>query len=85
MSARDTGGPAFPVIDCSQNLTTGETTAHQAVWSGVTVRDYFAAAALPAIVAKLQSAGVPDFDELFAVHAVMAYSQADAMLAERAK
>ena len=52
-------------------------------WPGMTLRDYFAAAALPAIIAKIQSTEKPDFDELFVAHAMMAYAQADAMLEAR--
>lgn len=46
MSGRNDGGPAFPVCDTSQNTATGETTVHQYVQSGLTLRDYFAAKAL---------------------------------------
>jgi hypothetical protein len=54
---------------------------------GVTLRDYFAAAALPGIVTQLRAgvsmlAGV---DGLAAAVAKEAYALADAMLAERAK
>jgi hypothetical protein len=73
MSARDDGGPAFPW---------GEHGAHL---GGMTLRDYFAAKAMQAMIAKSNGqdktggkAGVPLISEY-------AYEFADAMLAERAK
>ncbi len=90
MSAHDNGGPAFPVIDASQNTATGETTVHQAMHSGISVRDYFAAKALVAVIGTLKDgreirnamakAGVSDPLELVARNA---YDLADAMLKAR--
>lgn len=60
-----TGGPAFP----SPNE------------KGMTMRDYFAAAALPAII----EGTMPHSLHLPREAAQLAYAQADAMLQERAK
>jgi hypothetical protein len=72
----DNSGPAFPHQD------TGVETR-----SGMSLRDYFAAAALPGIVEQLRAgvsmlAGV---DGLAGQVAHEAYALADAMLAERAR
>jgi hypothetical protein len=75
------GGPAFPIPDVSQNQATGETVVHQS-FSGITVRDYFAAKAMGGILAdpnvKLDG-NRPTF------LADLAYTVADAMLAAREK
>lgn len=81
MSARDDGGPAFPSLE-EHGLNNG--------CYGLTLRDYFAAKALQAMVAS-------EF-EMYAVEhkhpggmgvgerwAQQAYQMADAMLAERVK
>ena len=74
------GGPAFP-FKCQ-----GQTTAPE-IYYGMTLRDYFAAAALPGI--KLQAIGpITDSEDLQNVSqqlAVGAYAIADAMLAQRLK
>jgi hypothetical protein len=64
------GGPAFPV-----------TTEHGSVFPlpGMTLRDYFAAAALQGMLADSQCNGPVEG------YANDAYQYADAMLAERAK
>lgn len=73
MSEKDTGGTAFPA-----HGTMGEIVEH-----GMSLRDYFAAKALSAVVGAIMPQechrwSVADFaDE--------AYKLADAMLAERAK
>lgn len=64
------GGPAFPV-----KVAAG-TSAH-----GLSVRDYFAAAALQGILA----AGHPLARETAGELPTLAYAYADAMLVERAK
>ena len=78
MSARDDGGPAFPVIDTSQNTATGETTVYQAVQSGISVRDYFAAKAMQGILSD------PAIDHPAEQLATFSYAIADAMLKARA-
>lgn len=69
------GGPAFPREDYQINGCGGQ--------EGMTLRDYFAAKALSAVVSAIMSQGsncwkLVDF-------AQEAYGLADAMLAERAK
>lgn len=81
MNERDDGGPAFP-----QNRPPNST-----VNGGMTLRDYFAAKAMQAVLASndatairraMEKAQVQSPDELFARNA---YQMADAMLKERAK
>jgi hypothetical protein len=67
------GGPAFPTEPNSQP---GMYAHH-----GMTLRDYFAAQALPSIIADARAAGSADGRAV----ALTAYWVADAMLAERAK
>ncbi len=45
-TTREDGGPAFPLNDLSHNQATGEAVVHQYIYSGMTLRDYFAAQAL---------------------------------------
>jgi hypothetical protein len=78
MSNINDGGPAFPVLDTSQNLATGETTVHQACYSGMTLRDYFAAKAMPWVASDVP-AGSSFQDKV----AVLSYAMADAMLEAR--
>ncbi len=68
MSASNDGGPAFPFC-----------TDFSRVHEGMTLRDYFAAAALQGMIAceQVQHGTFQDY-------ARIAYQQADAMLAERA-
>ncbi len=69
MNKQDNGGPAFPVQDASKWQ------AH-----GMTLRDYFAAKAMAAIVC------LPTWpDSELDADAVLAYKMADAMLLERAR
>jgi hypothetical protein len=69
-----TGGPAFPVPEVS--TATGQVKIADA--AGMTLRDYFAAAALQGLVAR--GAFVNNTDEL----AFTAYNMADAMIKKRA-
>lgn len=64
---------AFPTPEVSQNTATGETTIHQSS-GGMTLRDYFAAAALTGLATRdgARNRGVAN-----------AYALADAMLKER--
>ena len=88
MSDINDGGPAFPVLDTSQNLATGETTVHQACYSGMTLRDYFAAKAMQGLLSDGSAINedtgkklsIPDDAALIAV---VAYDIADAMLEAR--
>lgn len=63
------GGPAFPMYSEIGNLHS----------EGITVRDYFAAAALPAIIT------LSGFDSVIEEDVSTAYKYADLMLAERDK
>ena len=76
MSNINDGGPAFPVLDTSQNLATGETTVHQACYSGMTLRDYFAAQAMQGMIAAAENYQTHEL-------AQYAYEVADAMLKAR--
>lgn len=74
MSKRNTGGPAFPVP-----ATQGE---HDAMpEEGMTLRDYFAAKALPQILAN--PAFFIDNPGIYSDYAESAYAIADAMLGAR--
>jgi hypothetical protein len=77
------GGPAFPVPEVL--LQNGQVRPTDA--AGMTLRDYFAAAALPAIIGRVPGGTRPTGpgrtiqDEV----ADAAYAQADAMIAARDK
>ena len=83
--SKDTGGPAFPSLNA---VCTGLDSDGGERWDtepsgGMTLRDYFAAAALTGA-----SASVPQLDNdqlALRMTAAIAYAIADAMLAERAK
>jgi len=76
MSKRNDGGPAFPVgsdLGPASNICDGG-------YGGMSLRDYFAAAAMPGIIADAPS------DHTWATEvARQAYLIADAMLRERDK
>lgn len=81
MGAKDNGGAAFPV-----NAWDGPNGNN--IWPepGMTLRDYFAAQALPALIAKVPL----EITELHVTRQVQmvvggAYDYADAMIAERYK
>jgi hypothetical protein len=73
MSAHDNGGPAFPANHF--DLADGE--------HGMTLRDYFAAKALPAHMAALSTMTVESPAAWHAEMARLAYATADAMLKAR--
>lgn len=72
MSKIETGGPAFP---CDPTTYTEA--------KGMTLRDYFATKAMPAIIEKFPHPEDDNFDRHFQLISVMAYAQADAMLEAR--
>lgn len=88
-SATDDGGPAFPHLHHTcQRINESE------MYEGLTARDYFAAAAMTALIAKiplhdrLGKIGVhaPEIEDIHRVRldvAESAYDYADAMLAAR--
>ncbi|WP_438391094.1 hypothetical protein [Caballeronia sp. DA-9] len=72
-----TGGPAFPVPEVS--TATGQVKSADA--AGMTLRDYFAAAALPAILARVPAGTRPQPGKTIQdAVAESAYEQADAMI-----
>lgn len=76
--SKDTGGPAFPVPDIYHPNGQIEYGA-----SGMTLRDYFAAAAMQGILAGDHP--ITHDEDCMQKIAYSAYETADAMLAERAK
>lgn len=87
MTTKETGGPAFPTLDY---ITPDRVATNQ---EGMTLRDYFAAKALPT-VATGHMQGYTDNDgrllwylpsNTFTSVAADAYAMADAMLAVRDK
>ena len=75
MSTIDNGGPAFPLQSIGPNFVPG--------YSGMSMRDYFAAKAMNAFVAGLLSSGEPVIKGDDKDIARRAYEIADAMLAAR--
>jgi hypothetical protein len=86
MNSRDDGGPAFP---SGYNMDTSEGGCRPAGEPryGLSLRDYFAAAALPAVIAAADkdSGPSPSDASLITATALVAYLIADAMLEERSK
>jgi hypothetical protein len=77
MSDRDDGGPAFPTVEFEGH---GED-RYKVYLGGMTMRDYFAAKALPWCLEELGG----NAEDQPPHYAQAAYQIADAMLAERAK
>jgi hypothetical protein len=78
---KPTGGPAFPRPKSPKGeYTDSEVPGAQ---TGMTLRDYFAAKALPGLMGRSWSPLTGD--ELVSQWAISAYALADAMLTERAK
>lgn len=70
------GGPAFPVPE-----VVSANQAQTAQFAGMTLRDYFAAAALPAIIARVPAGTMPKPGKSIQDDvAEAAYAQADAMV-----
>lgn len=79
MSNTNTGGPAFPTENARQ---TGSSTWH---YEGMTLRDYFAAKAMPTVIADwLKTGDIHPDPEIVEVIARDCYAVADAMLKARA-
>lgn len=82
---REDGGKAFPFPSCSQNQETGETVVTQGE-PGLSVRDYFAGAAMQGMLAHSTryrpAEGYPS--DWHAAISREAYELADAMLRARA-
>ena len=77
MSKND-GGPAFPTALWDGHTVTSDGKQHLTQVGGMTLRDYFAAKAMQAMVTHY---GTRDMDDC----PPLAYELADAMLAERSK
>ena len=79
---KDTGGPAFPQMNW-ENDGNGNIAHYQC--DGMTLRDYFAANAMPVLLADYcESAQKVGFDEQWMMGvAIDAYSMADALLEAR--
>lgn len=73
MDNTNTGGPAFPTLMKSGDLAVAE--------GGMTLRDYFAAKALPGIISMTHD----EMEEIYGTDeiSVAAYQQADAILRTR--
>lgn len=89
--SKDNSGPAFPVADFDHMAFAPKNVdEHKRLLSGVTLRDYFAAKALPAVIHALEEA---DHQELMrrhgmeipSIYALEAYEIADAMVAVRSR
>jgi hypothetical protein len=75
----NTGGPAFPhVADLVQHSPNGGITTKPITSNGMTLRDYFAAQAMNALILEMA-----DWKYAPEVLAKYAYAQADAMLKAR--
>jgi hypothetical protein len=95
MSTINDGGPAFPELDTGEthdNRDGGTFTSFSST-GGMSLRDYFAAAALTGIMANPERwkqiaddymSGKKTYEQCSAANAVKAFSIADAMLAARA-
>lgn len=79
MSKND-GGPAFPIFN-AEGFPSHSSVLDEQSLTGITVRDYFAAKAMQAYISCSGFSGSPPDDAL----ASYAYSNADAMIAERNK
>lgn len=75
------GGPAFP-IDTIESTDEGRIIVAK---GGMSLRDYFAAAALSGILAKGTNEGRQWDNSYYSQVAAMSYQVADSMLAERSK
>ena len=89
---KNDGGPAFPWTETRLSLRSDEQKATIEKFQGMTLRDYFAAAALQGILAGVSNdatAFIPhctDGSQIDrSIYARTAFGYADAMLAERNK
>lgn len=89
---KDDGGPAFPRPAYEIESETRDTVIWGSGQSGMTLRDYFAAKALAAIMTNPcpdseppEVDGLDDINEIRAARVKVAYSYADLMLEARKK
>lgn len=91
MTERKDGGPAFPVIPPQDEHGIGSASGYPYPDSGMSLRDYFAGQMLVGFGAAFANmvaddgATVYEMPDSAAGMAVIAYTFADAMIAERAK
>ncbi len=85
--SKDTGGPAFPI-----RLNPGERYEGHVITDGMTLRDYFAAKVMQAILSgpewqilEMKSIAANGDGDVDGVIAHFAYKMADTMLIERGK
>ena len=76
---KDTGGPAFPKQ--GRTWDNGRENVHEEEQEGMTLRDYFAAKAMPGFLKMLNACET----ETYRIAAIASYKAADAMLAEMNK
>lgn len=81
MSAKDTGGPAFPEDEVVKNM--GYDTSDRRPVKGMTLRDYFAAKALQGMLSHQECDYTPMISAAQKQAASDAYAMADAMLKAR--
>jgi hypothetical protein len=88
-SVANNGGPAFPQIRTNREEQTGSTHEHAVdianvhSYGGMTMRDYFAAQALPQVMQSADNQSVLAWPNWAKEVAAASYEIADAMLAER--
>jgi hypothetical protein len=88
----DNGGPAFPYVwknrgDRNATAPTGDIipAGCEVTCGGMTLRDYFAAQIMPAIIREYAAKPGAGWEDCMEASAILAYLIADAMLAERKK
>lgn len=84
MSEKDKGGAAFPELE-SSHLDRRDDSMRYESTGGMTLRDYFAAKALAALIGREDKEPENRGAKAVPILALMAYQYADAMIAERAK
>ena len=80
---KETGGPAFPIFSEQSAIAGGDYSNHMFSNGGMTLRDYFAAKALAAMLGNPHKEGVSRGSGGLKVFPVYAYEWADAMLEAR--
>lgn len=75
--SKNNGGPAFPIPGAVNGIAPG--------FGGMTLRDYFAAKAMAALISGAMANGIAFETDSPPVFAYIAYAIADAMLEEREK
>lgn len=84
MSNIETGGPAFPCDNIVERNEKGKLQGHEISSAGISIRDYFAAKAIAAIVLRPDTYEIDTVEGIDAT-AANAYAIADAMLKARSQ